>query len=183
MDILPYPTPALTDTARPIEAIDDHVRSVAAEMLDTMYRARGIGLAGPQVGYPYRLITLNLTGQPEDARVFVNPELLASEGDEVADEGCLSFPGLHARVHRAVSVRVGALDLEGQPVEVRAEGLLARAFQHEIDHLEGILLVSRLLPAERTRHSGFLKELERRLAPERRRASSLPARPGVPRRR
>lgn len=161
MDILLYPEASLKETARPIEKIDDRVRAIAREMLETMYDARGVGLAGPQVGYPYRLITVNLSGKPEDARVYVNPDVQESGGDDVTEEGCLSFPGLLARVHRASAVHVTALDLDGQAVELDAKGLLARAFQHEADHLDGILIVNRLSTSERAKHRGFLRGLER----------------------
>lgn len=168
MDILLYPEPSLTDPARPVERVDDRVRATAQAMVETMYAARGIGLAGPQVGFPFRLVTINLTGKPEDLRVYVNLEIRSATGDEVSDEGCLSFPGLSARVHRAQAVVFVAAGLDGQEIEQAADGLLARALQHEVDHLDGILLVNRLRPAERARHSGFLKEMERGVASGRR---------------
>ncbi|MBI5366384.1 MAG: peptide deformylase [Planctomycetes bacterium] len=172
MDILVYPEPSLRDEARPIERVDDRVREVARAMLEAMYAARGVGLAGPQVGFPYRLITLNLTGQPEDAHTYLNPELREADGDEVVDEGCLSFPGLSVPLHRSTRVLVGVEDLEGQRFDVAADGLLARAFQHEIDHLDGILIVNRLTPAERARCSGYLKEAERRAGKARKAAGA-----------
>jgi peptide deformylase len=147
LDILQPPHPSLRTRARAVEGVDEGVRRLAADMLETMYKAPGIGLAAPQVGVAKRVVVLDLAADGEARRpmTLVNPELLWRSGERsTTEEGCLSLPGHFAEVTRPVAVRVGYLDETGTAREVEADGLLARCLQHEIDHLDGILFVDHL---------------------------------------
>lgn len=149
--ILHYPEPVLKKVAAPITVIDEEVRTLARDMAETMYDAPGIGLAAPQVGVSRRLIVLDCAPSeaPADLIVAVNPEIIAREGDIFEEEACLSVPEYSARVMRSAKVTVRYLDLDGRTLERTAEGLPAVAFQHEIDHLDGILYIDRLSPLKR----------------------------------
>lgn len=151
LEILQPPHPALKTRAKPIERIDEGVRRLAADMLETMYKAPGIGLAAPQVGVSRRLLVLDLAEGDERRPVAaVNPEILWRSADRAtAEEGCLSLPGHYAEVTRPAVVRARYLDLEGIEREVEADGLLARCLQHEIDHLDGILFTDHLSALKR----------------------------------
>ena len=155
-----YPDPVLRKKAKLVAEIDGEVRRRAREMIDIMYDAVGVGLAAPQVGWSARIITLNTTGEPEDEGVFVNPRIARSEGEVTEEEGCLSLPGIRAKIIRSACVEVQAYTLDGDEVRMQADGLLARAWQHEIDHLDGILIIDRMAPAARLMHRRRLKELE-----------------------
>jgi peptide deformylase len=160
--ILKYPHPSLAKKAVRIESIDEEVRQTARGMLDAMAIAHGVGLAGPQVGYLRRLIVLNPSpGNPDTEAVYVNPEIVSSEGEATASEGCLSLPGINGKVTRSARVRVNALGLDGQPLVVDAEGLQARAFQHEIDHLDGVLITSRFSALDKAANARALRDLEK----------------------
>jgi peptide deformylase len=162
MEILKYPNEALTRPARRIEAVDEAVRETARRMLETMAEARGYGLAGPQVGYGWRLIAVNPTpGSPDGERVYVNPGIVEREGEAVAEEGCLSLPGVNGKVVRAARVRVEATDLENNPVSLVAEDLLARILQHEIDHLDGTLIIHRFNAVDKAANARVLRALEK----------------------
>lgn len=142
--------PVLRVRAEEIEHVDDELRALARDMLDTMYDEDGVGLAGPQVGVSRRIIVVDPREEGVEPMALVNPRIL-SAADEMdrAEEGCLSIPGLRELVDRSIAVEVAALDLEGQPVAFEAEGLLARILQHEIDHLDGILFLDRVSPLKR----------------------------------
>jgi len=155
-----YPDPVLGRKAKPIEEIDDEVRRRAAEMIEIMHETRGVGLAGPQAGWSARIVTLNTTGEPDGDAVFINPEITSSAGEETDEEGCLSLPGIQAKISRAAQVEVRAYDLDGQEVNIKTDGLLARAWQHETDHLDGVLILDRMSPAARLVNRRRLKELE-----------------------
>ena len=148
MAILPirhYPDPVLNKQAEPIDTITEEIKTLATNMVETMYAAPGVGLAAPQVGVSKNLIIIDCA--PKDASeliIAVNPEIIAREGESFEEEGCLSVPGYYTSIARSAKVTVRYLDLEGQQVEREATGLLAIAFQHEIDHLEGILYPQRL---------------------------------------
>lgn len=162
MKILKYPHPTLTTVADPIDAIDDAVKATAEEMLITLAESRGLGLAGPQVGYGKRLICVNITpGTPDGERVYVNPEIVGREGEATAEEGCLSIPGVNGKVTRAAKVVVKALDLSGAAVTVHADALLARVLQHEIDHLDGVLITSRFSAIDKAANARSLRALEK----------------------
>jgi peptide deformylase len=146
LEILQPPHPALKTRAAPVERVDEDVRRLAADMFETMYKAPGIGLAAPQVGVTRRLLVMDVAeGEERRPMTLVNPEILwRSEETATAEEGCLSLPSFYAEVTRPVAVRVRYLDLEGEVLEIAADGLLARCLQHEVDHLDGILFVDHL---------------------------------------
>jgi peptide deformylase len=163
LQIVYYPDPILVRRAATIATIDDEVRRKAREMEPLMALEKGIGLAAPQVGWGVRL----LLAQPDDSRppaVLINPGILRKSGSEWGEEGCLSFPGIYGEVMRAKSVRVKALDPDGRVIEFDAEDLYARVLQHEIDHLDGILFVTKMRPADRSQNKKKLDELRRRFA-------------------
>jgi len=152
--ILKYPEPRLRQETRNLESIDDEVKALVADMIETMYAANGAGLASIQLGSELRAFVVDghVAGGAEDApaRVFLNPELTwLSEETETAEEGCLSFPGVFVPVKRALRARCRALDLDGKSFEIEGEGLFARALQHEIDHLNGRLLIDMVGPVKR----------------------------------
>ena len=150
LEIVKYPHPALRYASRPIEQIDDALRSNIRAMFDLMYAARGIGLAANQVALPFRFFVLNLTADPEQSdqeQVFINPEIVKRHSSTEDEEGCLSLPGLYAKVRRARRIRVQAYDLEGNLVEHDTDDLFGRAIQHETDHLDGKLFIDYLEPS------------------------------------
>ncbi len=142
--------PVLRKKAEPVASIDDDVRRLIKDMFDTMYEADGVGLAAPQVGVSHRVIVIDPREQDIKPLGLVNPIILES-GDESdrGEEGCLSIPGLKDIVERPASIVLEALDVEGKPVRIEAEGLLARVLQHEVDHLDGILFIDRVSPLKR----------------------------------
>jgi peptide deformylase len=161
--IVPYPHPALRYESRPVIQIDDKLRATVREMFDLMYASNGIGLAANQVGIPLRFFVLNLTAdaaQPEQERVFINPEIVKRHSSEENEEGCLSFPGLYGKVRRARKIKLHAYDLGGNPIEIDADELLGRAIQHETDHLDGKLFIDYLGPIARTSANTKVKEIE-----------------------
>jgi peptide deformylase len=152
MRIYHYPEPVLKQKAAPVTTFDEALRRLAADMAETMYAAPGVGLAAPQVGVSQRLIVLDCAPkeQPRQLVVAVNPEIVAREGESFEEEGCLSVPGYYASVPRSAKVTVRFADLDGKAHLIETEGLWAICFQHEIDHLDGILFVDRLSPLKRT---------------------------------
>jgi peptide deformylase len=163
--ILEYPDPRLRKKAAPVTAVDAAVRQLADDMLQTMYAAKGVGLAATQVDVHKRLIVLDVSEERDRPLVLINPELLTLEGSGPGEEGCLSLPGIYDKLTRATHIRVRALNLEGQSFEMDAEGLLAVCIQHEIDHLEGKLFVDYLSELKR-------QLIRRRLEKERRQRST-----------
>ena len=153
--ILTYPDPRLREPARPVEVVDDEIRKLVDDMAETMYAAPGVGLAANQIGVPLRIFVIDLADddEPSDLKVFINPELLDVSGSQSWREGCLSFPGVSEDVKRGERVRVRALDQQGQPFELEAEGLLAVAIQHENDHLNGVLMVDKFNALKRRKIS------------------------------
>ncbi|NJC87030.1 MAG: peptide deformylase [Desulfuromonas sp.] len=147
-----YPDPVLKLKAERITVFDTELRALASHMLETMYAAPGVGLAAPQVGISRRLIVLDCSPKDGDRQplVAVNPEILAREGECCEEEGCLSVPEYYAKVVRSEKVRVRFQEIDGTPREIEADGLWAICFQHEIDHLDGILFVDRLSPLKRS---------------------------------
>lgn len=144
--IVTYGHPVLEKQAEPVSQIDGEIVDLARDMVLTMHAAPGIGLAAPQVSVSRRVITVDLSvgENPDDLIILVNPELLATEGEEVSEEGCLSVPGIHENVKRPVRVRIRGLDLTGKEKVMDATGQLARVFCHEIDHINGRLFIERL---------------------------------------
>jgi len=161
--IVPYPHPALRYDSRPVTEINDELRSTIREMFSLMYEARGIGLAANQVACPYRFFVLNLTAdpnQPDQERVFINPEIIKRHASVEEEEGCLSFPGLYAKVRRAKKIKVRAFDLEGNLMEIDAEDLESRAIQHETDHLSGRLFIDLIGPITKPAVTSKLRDFE-----------------------
>jgi len=143
--------PVLREKAKPIESISKDVLRLIEDMAETMYEAKGLGLAANQVGELKRIFVLDLKqreGNP-DLLVFINPEIISAEGDLYEEEGCLSIPGYAAKVKRKARVLIRALDREGKPFEMELEGLGARAVQHELDHLNGVLYIDYLSPLKK----------------------------------
>jgi len=158
--ILHYPDPRLRLPGRRVQALSQEVRQLIDDMAETMYAAPGVGLAATQLGETWQIFVVDCApeGEPSDFRVFVNPQIIATEGKTTFDEGCLSFPGAREEVERAEQVTVKAQDREGQWFELRAEGLLAIAIQHEYDHLQGVLMIDHLGPLKkRLLHRKMLK--------------------------
>jgi peptide deformylase len=146
-----YPEPVLSRKAEPVTNITGAIRTLARDMAETMYAAPGVGLAAPQVGISQRLIVLDCSRNDDPPRLIiaVNPEIVASTGTVCEEEGCLSVPGYYSQVKRSAEVTVRFRDLDDTPVEITTDGLLAIAFQHEIDHLDGILFVDHLSALKR----------------------------------
>lgn len=149
--ILRYPDPRLREPGKKVAVVDDRVRQLVDDMAESMYAAPGVGLAAPQVGESWRIFIVDCAESeaPSELRVFINPEIVDSHDEVVWTEGCLSFPGVSEPVRRAASVVVRALDRDGVPFELGAEGLLAVAIQHELDHLNGVLLIDHLGPLKK----------------------------------
>lgn len=162
LSILEFPDPRLRRIARPVEAVTDRERQLGADMLETMYAARGIGLAATQVNEAIRMLVLDLSETHDEPRVFINPEILERSGSQTCEEGCLSVPGVYAEVDRAERIRVRALGLDGEPFELEADGLLAVCIQHEIDHLDGKVFVDYLSPLKRRMVEKRLKKQKQR---------------------
>lgn len=159
-DLTLYPEPLLRRPALPVEAFDEGLRAIVAGMFERMYASKGVGLAAPQVGLRQRILVLNPTNETQDERVLVNPRIVERSGPAtVFEEGCLSFPGIYADVERPESCRVQAFRMDGTPFEETLGGFPGRILQHEYDHLEGVLLVDRMSPADRLRHKAALEEL------------------------
>ncbi len=149
LTILEFPDSRLRRVAEPVTAVTEIEQQLARDMLETMYAARGIGLAAIQVNRPVRLLVLDVSDTRDQPMVFFNPEITDRRGSQTCEEGCLSVPGEYAQVTRAEEIRVRALDLDGQPFEIEADGLLAVCIQHEIDHLDGKVFVDYLSPLKR----------------------------------
>ena len=160
LHILHYPDPRLRIKAMPVPTVDDEVRRLIDDMLETMYNAPGIGLAAPQVAVSKRVLVIDISEQKNDPVCLVNPEIVAKHDTEQMEEGCLSVPGIYEMVERAARIEVKALDREGNPVEMNIDGLLAVCIQHEIDHLEGKLFVDYLSEMKRKR---IRKKVEKQL--------------------
>jgi peptide deformylase len=151
LNILHFPDPRLRTVAKPVKQVDDAMRQLAEDMLETMYAAPGIGLAATQVNVHKRIVVIDISEERNRPLCLINPEILELEGIEEMEEGCLSVPGVYERVQRADRVRIRALDRDGQTFELEADGLLAVCIQHEIDHLDGKLFVDYLSQLKRTR--------------------------------
>lgn len=163
LSILEFPDPRLRTVASPVSEVTERERKLAADMLETMYAARGIGLAATQVDRHIRMLVLDISVDHDQPQVFINPEIVERAGSQQCEEGCLSVPGIYAGVERAERVRVRALGLDGKEFEQDADGLLAVCIQHEIDHLDGRLFVDYLSPLKR-------RMLEKRLRKQKRQA-------------
>ncbi len=158
LDILHYPDPRLRNRAKPVQEVDDGLRTLVDDLFETMYQAPGIGLAATQVNVDKRLLVIDVSEDKNEPLCFINPEIIEKSGEEKMDEGCLSVPGVFEPVTRAERITVRALSREGEPFELTSDGLLAVCIQHEIDHLDGKLFVDYLSSLKRQR---IRKKLEK----------------------
>lgn len=158
--IIKYPDPRLRKPCDPVTEFDDELRALTTRMLELMKAAPGVGLAAPQVGLLKRVFVCNTTGEAADDRVFVNPEIRDVDGWKEAEEGCLSIPEVFVQVRRSLRCTVVGQDLEGRPIELSGEDLPARVWQHEMDHLNGTLILDRMGPSDRIATRKKLRELE-----------------------
>lgn len=162
LNILKYPDPRLHKVAKPVAVVDERIRTLVADMAQTMYDAPGIGLAATQVDVHEQIIVIDISEAHDELRVFINPEIIwASDGRKTWEEGCLSVPGVYDEVERPERVRVRALNERGETFELEVEGLLAVCIQHEIDHLKGRVFVDYLSPLKQNRIKSKMRKAER----------------------
>jgi len=172
LNILRYPDSRLHKIAKPVTVFDGRLKRLIADMAETMYEAPGVGLAATQVDVHEQLVVIDTSDTGSDLRVFINPEILwVSEEKQIYDEGCLSVPGIYDGVERPARVKVRALDADGKPFEVEADGLLAVCIQHEMDHLKGKVFVEYLSPLKRNRIKAKMLKEERELKRDKQYAS------------
>lgn len=162
-EIVKYPDPVLAKRGEDVTEFGEDLKTLVEEMFESMYAAHGIGLAAPQIGLSQRLtvIDVNFKKDPADKLVLVNPEIIEREGKQFEEEGCLSLPEIREKVTRAAKVKVRAQNVEGEWFEVEGEELLARAFQHEIDHLDGVLFIDRLSRLKRDLIHRKIKKMQK----------------------
>lgn len=161
LQLVIYPAAVLRQRAKPVTEVTDEVRAVAARMFELMRENDGVGLAAPQVGLPWRLFVTNSKQDKDEDRVYINPRIVSLEGDlEPYEEGCLSLPEIRADIRRQPRATIVATDLEGREFTLTHDGLLARVWQHEQDHLDGILILNRMTPLDRLATRRAVKELE-----------------------
>jgi peptide deformylase len=164
LKIILWPDPRLKKISAPVKEFDEKLRTLTDQMFVLMREAKGVGLAAPQVGVNLRLFVMNHDGDPAHDRVYVNPMLSLAEGDHEDEEGCLSLPKVTINVFRPQTIKIEALDLAGQPFEQTETGYLARIWQHETDHLNGILLTDRMGPVAKMTYRKLLRDLEEKYA-------------------
>ncbi|MCA9243687.1 MAG: peptide deformylase [Phycisphaerales bacterium] len=162
LQIILYPDPRLRRKCEPVTDFSPELNALAGRMFDLMREAKGVGLAAPQVGVLLRMFVMNHTGEPGDDRVFVNPRFVDRDGWQEGEEGCLSIPDVRVQVRRAATVKLIAQDLAGVEYEYTSEELIARIWQHETDHLNGVLILDHMRPTDRIATKKTLKELEAR---------------------
>jgi peptide deformylase len=173
LEILEFPDPRLRTVAKPVETFDGALETLVASMLETMYRAQGIGLAATQVNHHQRLLVMDISEERNAPKVFINPEIRESSGSQVYEEGCLSVPGIYANVERAEWVRVEARLPDGSTFEEELDGLDAVCLQHEIDHLDGKLFVDYLSPLKRRMVQKKLEKQRRQTAQDDRAGAAI----------
>ncbi|WP_172201669.1 peptide deformylase [Niveibacterium sp. COAC-50] len=161
LPILHYPDPRLHTKASPVAEVTDELRTLIRDMAETMYEAPGVGLAATQVNVHKRIVVIDVSEDKTGLRAYINPEIIARSGEQVCEEGCLSVPGIYEKVTRAERVKVRALDEQGKPFELEADGLLAVCIQHEIDHLDGKVFVEYLSPLKLNRIKSKLAKRSR----------------------
>ena len=159
--ILEYPDPRLKKVAMPVTAFTPEIEKLVKDMAETMYAAPGVGLAATQVDVHKRVIVIDISDTKDQLQVFINPELVAAEGEAECEEGCLSVPGYYDKVTRAAKVTVRAQNARGEPFELTTDGLLAVCIQHEMDHLEGRVFVEKLSPLKRARLNAKLRKKQK----------------------
>ena len=155
-----FPAKVLAGKAKPVERVDDNIRELVDKMIDIMIETKGIGLAAPQAGVPLRLFIISLDGSRENVRVYVNPVVKTGGDLAVNEEGCLSVPQVYTRIKRYKNATVTATDLDGNEFTEQADGLYARALQHEYDHIEGVTIADKMGAAARIAHRRQLKKLK-----------------------
>ena len=163
MQIIQYPHPTLRHKSKPLKRVDADLRRIVREMFDLMYEHKGIGLAANQVDLPYRLFVLNLESDAkatDEEHVFINPVLSHRKGSIEVEEGCLSLPGLYSDVRRPEIVRLNAYDLSGEEITLDLDDLFARAVQHEVDHLDGVLFIDHLSPTAEAKARNAIRDFE-----------------------
>ena len=161
LTVIFYPDPRLKKKSKPVSLFDEALKRTAARMFELMREHKGVGLAAPQVGLNIRLFIVNATGKPEDDRIYVNPRLTDADGDEEADEGCLSLPDITIAISRPTEhVKMQAQDLDGKHFEEIGEGFITRIWQHENDHLNGVLITDRMGAVAKLAYRKKLKDLE-----------------------
>ena len=161
LNILEYPDPRLKKVAAPVAAVTPDIQKLVRDMAETMYAAPGVGLAATQVNVHKRVIVIDISETRDDLRVFINPEIVARDGELETEEGCLSVPGYYDKVTRAAKVTVRAQNERGEPFELAAEGTLAVCIQHEMDHLLGKVFVEYLSPLKRARLAAKLRKKQK----------------------
>lgn len=161
LEILHFPDPRLRLKAKPVAQVDDQVRQMVKDMFETMYDAPGIGLAATQVNIQLEVIVIDVSENKDEPVCLINPKIIAEDGTEEMQEGCLSVPGFYENVTRAESVKIQSLNQDGDTFELEADGLLAVCIQHEMDHLQGKLFVDYLSPLKRQRIKKKLEKLEK----------------------
>lgn len=158
LTVLEMPDPRLRKQAQPIKKIDKSIKTLAADMLETMYAENGIGLAATQVDVQQRIVTIDISEERNEPHVFINPKIIARTGTQDSYEGCLSVPELTATITRSNRIQVEALTLKGKKITMELEGLFSRCMQHEIDHLNGVLFIDHVPEAERERLIALYEE-------------------------
>lgn len=161
LEIIRYPDPRLHQVAEPVTQVDDAIRKLVSNMAETMYAAPGIGLAATQVNIHQQIIVIDVSEKKNALQVFINPRIVATDGMQTCEEGCLSVPGIFEKVNRPENVTVEALDANGKPFTLSATGLLSVCIQHEIDHLKGKVFVEYLSQLKQTRIKHKLKKQAR----------------------
>jgi peptide deformylase len=161
LDILEYPDSRLRKVASPVAAVTADIRKLVADLAETMYTAPGVGLAATQVNVHKRVLVIDVSEARNELRVFINPEILAAEGETECEEGCLSVPGYYDKVSRAAKITVRAQNERGEVFELSTDGMLAVCIQHEMDHLIGKVFVDYLSPLKRARLSARLRKKQR----------------------
>ena len=161
LDILKYPDPRLHTVATPVAEVNDQIRHIVADMAETMYASKGIGLAATQVNIHQQIVVMDLSEERNQLRVFINAKITDKHGEQVYEEGCLSVPGVFDKVKRAAEITVEALDENGKPFTLHADGLLAVCIQHELDHLKGKVFVEYLSRLKQNRIVAKMKKLSR----------------------
>lgn len=166
LDILQFPDTALRKVAIPVPEVDGRIDQLVGDMLETMYEAPGIGLAATQINVHERLVVVDVSDESNEPIVLINPEILELEGEQEMQEGCLSIPNVYENIKRAANVRVAAVNRDGEPFEIEADGLLSVCIQHEIDHLDGKLFVDYLSALKRNRIRHKMLKAQRQEAEE-----------------
>ncbi len=161
VQIVHWPNPVLAKGTAPVERVDDDLRDTVENMAHLMSSLRGVGLAAPQVGISKRFMLVSPSGEEGEERVVVNPEILAADGEEDMEEGCLSFPGVYGTIRRASRVHVRYRDLDWALLDLELVGFIARIFQHEFDHLNGVVFIDRMSAADRMKNRARLDDLKK----------------------